>query len=335
MVTIKKTVSQKIKLGVFVVLGTMLLIAALYSIGNRQNLFGNNIRIMTQFTNVNGLELGNNVRYSGINVGTVSKIQMISDTQIIVEMLIKESVGKHIKKDAIATISSDGLVGNMIVNIIPREGEKSTVISGDTIQSFSKIGTDDMLTTLNVTNENAALLTADLLKITTKIINGKGTLGLLINDSIMAKDLKLTIYELRKASTGASQAITELNTIISSINQNESVAGVLLSDSLSGQKMKTIVSNLEQSSVEITKVSKNLSVVLKDIKEGKGALNYLASDPNLVKNIDSTMNSIKEGTYRFNQNMEALKHNFLFRGYFKKMEKKNKKKESKMLDHEN
>ncbi len=328
MVTIKKSASQKLKLGIFVVLGTMLLIAALYSIGNRQNLFGDNIKIMTQFTNVNGLELGNNVRYSGINVGTVSKIKMINDTQIIVEMLIKESIGKHIKKDAVATINSDGLVGNMIVNILPRESKKLPVASGDTIQSFSKIGTDDMLTTLNVTNENAALLTADLLKITTEIIDGKGTLGLLINDSIMAKDLKLTIYELRKASTGASQAITELNTIISSINQNESVAGVLLSDSLSGQKMKTIVSNLEQSSVEITEVSKNLNVVLKDIKEGKGALNYLANDPVLVKNIDSTMNSIKEGTYRFNQNMEALKHNFLFRGYFKKMEKEKKKEES-------
>ncbi len=325
MVTMKKTASQKLKLGVFVVVGTLLLIAALYSIGNRQNLFGSNIKIMTQFSNVNGLELGNNVRYSGINVGTVSKIQMIGDNQIVVEMLIQEKIGKHIKKDAVATIGSDGLVGNMIVNIIPRESEKPPVVYGDTINSYSKIGTDDMLTTLNVTNENAALLTADLLKITTEILEGKGTLGLLINDSIMAKDLKLTIYELRKASTGASQAIIELKDIISSISESESIAGVLLSDSISGQKMKTIVNNLEQSSVEITEVSKNLNVVLKDIKEGEGALNYLSNNPDLVKNIDSTMNNIKQGTQRFNQNMEALKHNFLFRGYFKKLEKEKNK----------
>ncbi|MBQ0734697.1 MlaD family protein [Aquimarina celericrescens] len=324
----KKTASQKLKLGVFVVVGTLLLIAALYSIGNRQNLFGSNIIIFTQFKNVNGLELGNNVRYSGINVGTVSKIRMIRDNQILVEMLIQEKIGKHIKKDAVATIGSDGLVGNMIVNIIPRESKKPPVISGDTIQSYSKIGTDDMLTTLNVTNENAALLTADLLKITTEIIEGKGTIGLLINDSIMANDLKRTMYELRKASAGASLAITELKEIISSINQSESVAGVLLSDSVSGQKMKTILGNLEQSSMDISEVSKNLNVVLKDIKEGEGALNYLAKDPALVKNIDSTMNNIKEGTQRFNQNMEALRHNFLFRGYFKKLEKE-KNKESK------
>ncbi len=322
----KKSASQKLKLGVFVVVGTLLLIAALYSIGNRQNLFGSNIKIRSQFTNVNGLELGNNVRYSGINVGTVSKIEMIGDTKIMVEMLIQERIGKHIKKDAVATIGSDGLVGNMIVNIIPRASKKPAVVSGDTIQSYSKIGTDDMLTTLNVTNENAALLTADLLKITTEILEGKGTIGLLINDSIMANDLKRTIYELRKTSTGASQAITELKDMIASIHQGESVAGVLLSDSLSGQKMKTIVTNLEKSSNDIGTVTKNLNVVLKDIAAGKGALNYLANDPNLVNDLNTTMKNIKEGTDRFNQNMEALKHNFLFRGYFKKLEKEERKK---------
>lgn len=324
----QKSASQKLKLGVFTVLGTLLLITALYFVGNQQHLFSKSIKIKSQFANVNGLELGNNVRYSGINVGTVSKIQIIGNSQIMVEMMIQESIRKHIKKDAIATIGSDGLVGNMIVNIIPREGKLPSVISGDTIQSYSRIGSDDMLTTLNVTNENAALLTADLLKITTEIIEGKGTLGLLINDSTMAQNLKQTIFQLKKTSTGASKAITELNTIIESINKNESIAGVLLTDSISGQKMKMIVDNLEQSSEDIGAVTKNLDSVLKGVVYGKGALHYLTEDQSLVKNIDSTMNNIKEGTDRFNQNMEALKHNFLFRGYFKKLEKEEKKKKN-------
>lgn len=317
----KKAASQKLKLGVFVVVGTLLLVVALYAIGNRQNLFGTNVRIMTQFTNVNGLETGNNVRYSGVNVGTVNKIIMLEDSQIIVEMLIKGNIAKHIKKDAVATIGTDGLVGNMIVNIIPRENKKPVVISGDTIKSYSKIGTDDMLTTLNVTNENAALLTADLLKITTKITQGNGTIGLLINDSIMAQDLKQTIYQLKNASAGASQTIAEIKNIVSSINQNESVIGILLKDSISAQKVKTVINNLEQSSINIEQLTKNLNSTVSNIKEGKGALHYLATDSILVKNIDSTMNNIKESTHRFNENMEALKHNFLFRGYFKKLEK--------------
>ena len=320
----KNTASQKLQLGVFIVLGTVILIAALYFIGNRQNLFSKNIKLNAQFTNVNGLQLGNNVRYSGIDVGTVSRIAMESDTIILVEMLIKESMRIHIKRDAIATIGSDGLVGNMIVNIIPREGKLPPVISGDTIPTYSRIGTDDMLTTLNVTNENAALLTADLLNITTEIINGKGTLGMLITDSLMARDLKQTIFQLKRTAVGASQTIDKLNSYIETLQTTESIANVLLTDSISGQKMNTIVINLEQSSKEVHEVTKTLNELIGDIEKGDGALKYLTTNKTLVRNIDSTMINIKESTKRFNENMEALKHNFLFRGYFKKLERQEK-----------
>lgn len=331
----KKTAGQRIRLGIFVVLGTTLLTAALYFIGNRQNLFGKNITLHATFSNVNGLQLGNNVRYSGIDVGTVSRIKMANDTLVLVDMVIKENMRNYIRKNAVATIGSDGLVGNMIVNIIPRSANGPRVVSGDTIPSYSRIGTDDMLTTLNVTNENAALLTADLLKITTEVIEGKGTLGMLINDSVMAQDLKRTMLELRKASSGASTAIVELNGIISSIKDNESVAGVLLTDYESGEKMKTIIGNLENSSEDIQKITDNLSIVTREIKEGEGALNYLATDEELVRNIDSTMVNIKESAERFNENMEALRSNWLFRGYFKKQEKEARKKATQEQKNEN
>jgi len=325
----KNTASQKFRLGVFIVLGTLALIAALYFIGNRQNLFSKNIKLYAQFTNVNGLQLGNNVRYSGIDVGTVNKIKMESDTIILVEMLIKESMGVYVKKDAVATIGSDGLVGNMIVNIIPQESKLPAVVSGDTIPTYSRIGTDDMLTTLNVTNENAAILTADLLKITTEIIEGKGTLGMLITDSLMAKDVRQTVFELKRTSMGASRAISELNEYLATIKSSNSVANVLLTDSISGEKMVEILDNLQRSSDEITHVTENLSTVVETIKDGKGAVNYLTQDEALVKNIDSTMVNIKESTRLFNENMEALKHNFLFRGYFKKLERQKKRDEKK------
>ncbi len=323
----QQSTSQKIRLGVFVILGTALLVSALYFIGNRQNLFGKNIKLNAQFTNVNGLQPGNNVRYSGINVGTVSGIEMVGESEIIVEMIIEEKIGARIKKNAVATIGSDGLVGSMIVNILPQEGDFLPVVSGDTISSYSKIGADDILTTLNVTNENAALLTSDLLRITTKVIEGEGTLGMLINDSVMAQDLKHSIFQLKRTSIGASAAIKELNRIISTVNFNESAAGVLLSDSVSGQKIKTIIDNLEASGEHINTVTGNLDEYLKELKTGKGALNYLASDTTFVKNLDTTMINIKESTYRLNENMEALKHNFLFRGYFRKLEREQKKRE--------
>ncbi|NNF31822.1 MAG: MCE family protein [Flavobacteriaceae bacterium] len=317
----QKTVTQKIRLGVFVILGTTLLVSALYFIGNRQNLFGSNIELHAEFTNVNGLQLGNNVRYSGINSGTVKGIEMIGPSRIMVSMVIEEKIAKRINKNAVATIGSDGLVGSMLINILPQEGESRPIKSGDTIKSYTKIGANDILTTLSVTNENAAILTSDLLKITTKIIDGKGTIGMLINDTLMADNLKESVNQLKKASMGANNAINQLNTIISSVDFDKSAAGVLLTDSVSGIKVKNIIDDLDASTTNIKQVSENLDTYLNEIKESEGAFNQLIKDEKFAKNLDSTLLNIKEATFRLNENMEALKHNFLFRGYFRKQER--------------
>jgi phospholipid/cholesterol/gamma-HCH transport system substrate-binding protein len=321
----EKTDNQKIRLGLFIIIGSILFFAAIYFIGNKQNLFGNTSNLKAVFANINGLQVGNNVRYAGIDIGTVKAIEMINDTTVTVEMLIDTKIMTHIKKNAIATINSDGLVGNMIVNIIPGKGVSQLVANGDTLKSYSRIGADAMLETLNVTNENAALLTADLLKITQEITKGNGTAGLLINDTIMAQDLKETIHYLKKTTKGTAESVANLNQIILSLNQKDNVIGVI-NDKEVATKMKTIISNLEKSSVEIDKVVTNLNATVVNIKDGKGALNYLSNNPELVQKIDSTMNNINKASIKLNEDLEALKHNFLFRGYFKKQEKEKAKK---------
>ncbi|EGV44503.1 MCE family protein [Bizionia argentinensis JUB59] len=321
-----KSNAQKIKVGIFVVVGTLLLIAALYFIGSKQQMFSKNIEIYATFSNVNGLTLGNNVRYSGVNIGTVSNIEMVNEGNIRVQMIVEEKTSKFIKKDAIASISSDGLVGSMVVNIVPGKDETARqVVSGDTIQISSKASTDEMLSTLNKTNENAALLTADLLKITNQIVEGKGTLGALVSDSLMGKDIRQSAEELRKMTSGATLAINKINTIISKINYDESAAALLLSDTVSKNKIEKVFVNLEKSSDHINAVTKNLDEYIMEMKSGKGALNHITQDEGFVKNIDSTMINIKEAAEKLNENMEALKHNFFFRGYFRKQEKQKKK----------
>ena len=213
----EKSNSQKIQLGIFVIIGTLVFLAAIYFIGNKQNMFGNTSHLKAVFVNVNGLQPGNNVRYAGIDIGTVKEIEMINDTTISVHMIIDNKIMEHIKKNAIATISSDGLVGNMIINIIPGKGEALKVKNGDTIQSYSRIGTDAMLETLNVTNENAAMLTADLLKITQEITQGKGTVGMLIRDTVMSKNLQETMNYLRITSKGTSESVASLNKLINEL----------------------------------------------------------------------------------------------------------------------
>ncbi len=324
----KKSKSYKSKVGLFIVLGTLLLVVALYLIGNRQHIFSKNIQLYAVFQNVNGLQLGNNVRYSGINVGTVNNIEMMNNAEIVVQMMIEEKTGAFIKKDAIASIGSDGLVGSMVVNIIPGKTDLQAVISKDTIASYSKIGTDDMLSTLNVTNENAALLTSDLLQITDRVLNGEGVLGALVSDSILTRDIKKMLYNLNQTTRGTNTAVTNLNALISKIDMDKSPAGILLTDSIAGSQMKNVFSQLETSSMAISEATKMLNEMVFEMKNEDNAINYLINEETLPRNIDSTLIHLKRASEKLDQNMEALRHNFLFRGYFRKqarLEKKNNK----------
>jgi phospholipid/cholesterol/gamma-HCH transport system substrate-binding protein len=320
----EKSTNQKIQLGLFVILGLSVFVITIYFIGNKQNMFGKTTEIHAVFSNVNGLQVGNNVRYSGISAGTVREVKMLNDTMIRVTMVIDDKIISHIKKNAIAAITSDGLVGNMIINIIPGKQDDVPVQSGDTITTYSRIRTDDILETLNVTNENAAMLTADLLKITKEITQGKGTVGLLINDTVMAKELKATMHYVMVTSKGTSESVQNLNKLITSLQDPNNVIGVL-NDTTVAEDIKKIVISLDRSSTEMEKVITNVNTTIINIKEGKGALNYLSNDPKLVKQIDSTMTNLNQASLKLNEDLEALKHNFLLRGYFKKLEKEKAK----------
>lgn len=266
------------------------------------------------------------MRYSGVNVGNVSKIEMKAEGKIRVEMSVNEPAARFIKKDAIASIASDGLVGSMVVNLVPGEDKTATkVVYGDQIQIKTKITVDEILETFSKTNESAALITSDLAIITHQVVGGKGALGAILSDSSLEYDLRKSVAALKQTPEGTNRAMAQVNAIIGKINYDQSAVAVLLSDPKSRQQIQSVFANLEKSSNDINNVSKNLEDYVAEIKAGKGSLNYITKDESLKKNIDSTVVNVKEATDKLNQNMEALKHNFLFRGYFRKLEKQKAK----------
>ncbi|HSP40283.1 MAG TPA: MlaD family protein [Gillisia sp.] len=322
----KQNTSKNVMLGIFVILGITIFVIAVYFIGNTQNLFGKSTRITSVFTNVNGLQLGNNVRYAGVNVGTVKGIKIVNDTAIAVDMFINEETVALIKRNSVANISSDGLVGSMIVNIIPgKEASNEMVRQGDTIRSITQKATADMLNTLNTTNENAALLTADLLKITAAINSGEGLVGELIMDKDMASDFKKSIANLETTSNSALRTINRLNNLLSQVNYEESVAGVLLSDRESAGQVEGIIDRFEEASEQIHRITTNLEEFTINLKQSDGALNLVTQDVEFRNNLDTTLKNVEEASERFNENMEALKNNFLFRGYFRKLEREQRR----------
>lgn len=325
----KITNAQKIKLGLFVIVTGILLVLALYFIGKKQNIFGSTFYVSAIFDNVNGLKLGNNVRYSGINVGTVRRIEMINDSTICVDMALESGILRHMRTDAKAVVGSDGLVGSMVVNIFPGSQSAPFLQPGDTLSSIKKVSTSDMLSTLSVTNANAADLSAELLKITSSLNEGQGTLGRLLNDQEMGADLKETVKNLKKVSKDASSVVDDLKGVISGIELEESLLYVLINDSLAAAQFKSILVNLEESSVRINEVANNLNEVINEVKEGEGTFNHIMTDTTLVRDIDETVRNVKKGSELLNENLEAMRQNVLFRGYFKKLEKQEKKEQKK------
>jgi phospholipid/cholesterol/gamma-HCH transport system substrate-binding protein len=201
----KKNKGNSIKLGLFVTIGLVLFIAGLYFIGQRQQLFNSSFRVIAIFKNISGLQVGNNVRFSGITVGIVENIEQVSDTSVRVDMLIDSDTKKFIKKDARAIIGSDGLMGNKIVQIIPGTTGQKEIQDNDVIKTEMPINMDDILVKLKETTENSATITSNLAEITTNLKDGNGTIGMLLMDTAFAQELKVTLDNIRAGAGGFKQ----------------------------------------------------------------------------------------------------------------------------------
>lgn len=191
---------NKIKLGIFIFLGMLLFILGIYYIGNRQKIFGNTFRAKAIFGNVNGLQVGNNVRFSGINVGIIENMEQVSDTTVRVDMLIEEKVRKFIKKDAKAVIGSEGLMGNKTMIIAAGTPGQREIEHDDFLVTSQSVTMDDILQKLKITSENAAEITSDLATITANITSGQGTVGMLFMDTVFAMNLYEAIVNVKRGS---------------------------------------------------------------------------------------------------------------------------------------
>ena len=193
------------KLGMFVTIGLLLFIMAIYFIGKQKNLFGSTFNITSQFKTVSGLEVGNNVRFSGINIGTVEEIQLINDSSVVVRMVIKDEVREFIKTDARASIGSDGLMGDKVLTISP--GVKSTKIieNGGAIASVNGIEMQDLMKSVKKSVDNAAVITDELAIFSHSMNTGNGALARLVRDDKMANSVSNTLSNLESGTKGFSE----------------------------------------------------------------------------------------------------------------------------------
>ncbi len=325
-----KQAINNIKLGAFVLSGLLFLVLLLYMIGRNEHLFGSNFILKAKFENIQGLVAGNNVRFSGIEVGTVKKITIINDTAIEVTMIIEKKMLGIIRKDAIVSIGTEGLVGNKVVNIIPSGQHSPLAEEKDILASKKGVNTDEMLQILYKTNNDISVIAAEL-KSTVQRINSSNALWNLLNDDALPKDLRMAVTNIRTATNKAGSIIDNVQAIVTDVKNGKGSVGAVLKDTLLAKnlneailKIKSVGDEADSLAAEINRVVKGIEY---DINNGSGSVHALLKDSVMVAKLHTSLENIQKGTDGFNQNMEALKGNIFFRGYFKRLEKQKKKDE--------
>lgn len=317
----KTTTNYTWKLGLFVIIGLVMLIIAIYFVGKNQNLFGSTFHLNTQFKNVGGLNIGNNVRFSGINIGTVKEIKFISDSSVVVRFIVKKEVQQYIKTDAIASIGSDGLMGDKVLIISPGTASNDIVKNNATIASVKAIEMEDLMKGLNKSVENAQLITQELAEFSYKINRGKGALNKVLTDENFAKSIDGMLTNLNASST-------ELMLFTQAMNNKNGTLSKLMTNPNYANSIERSLQNLEKSTQEITTLTEKLN-------NNKGILSKLISDERLATSLDTTLTNIEKGAKNLLEIEAAAKNNFLLRGYFKKQKKEELKKKEALLKAEN
>ncbi|MBK6444578.1 MAG: MCE family protein [Bacteroidetes bacterium] len=285
-----KETSHRIRLGIFIISGLILLIVGLYLIGSNRNIFGRNITLYTTFYNISGLQVGNNVRFSGIDVGTVKKLEIVNDTTVKVTMQMDENLTRFIRINSVASIGTDGLMGNKLINIDPGTQDAQQIADGTTIPSSKGVDTEQMLRTLNQTNQNVSMISEDLRILTGNINKSRGTLYTVLMDTTLAYSLKHTLTNIEVISSNLGNFTSELSAVVKGVQDGQGTLGGLLNDSSSISKsFKNSLVQIEESSKNLNSITLELKTAMDKINSGQGPAGVLANDQVAAEHLKRTL----------------------------------------------
>lgn len=292
--------NKKIAVALFIGSGFILFLVAIFIIGGKENLFTPTFTIKSEFQSVSGLKTGGQVRLNGISVGKVDGVDILATDKVLVTMTVESSVKQYIKKDSRVTIGSDGLVGNKIVDISPGSAGSPSVEDNDMLISEKPVEVSDIMESLKKSSDNASDITKDLADISDKVNNGQGTLGQLVNNDTLYRSADFTLRSFSNSSG-------KLNDIFVKVDQ----------------MVNNVSGNVENTSVQLDRISRDISEIIRKMNSSESVVGTLLTDTVFANNIkavmlnaNNTTANLENASFSFAQNMEALKHNFLFKGYF-------------------
>lgn len=312
---------RKIIVGAFILLGIAIFILGVFTLGSQKKAFVKSFTVDVVFNDIQGLKTGNNVWFSGVKIGTIKKIQFFGTSQVQVFLNIEEEAHKYIHKDASASISSDGLIGNKIIVITGGTPKFPFVEDGDRLRVNTTLSTDDIMKTFQVNNKNLVEVTSDFKILAKSLVEGKGTAGALLTDEQIATDFKAIVVNLKNTTASANKMAAELDKFSKTLNTKGGLADKLLTDTAVFAKLKASVNELQKTASSAATLTENLNKASGKLTQTDNAVGVLLNDQKTAEQVKSIMQNMETSSKKLDENLEALQHNFLLRGFFRKKAK--------------
>jgi phospholipid/cholesterol/gamma-HCH transport system substrate-binding protein len=309
---------RSVLVGLFVLIGIVILVAGIMTLGGQQKKFVKAIHVKAVFDDIGGLQPGNNIWFSGVKIGTVRKINFFGDSQVEVEMSVEEKVAEFIRKNSKATISSDGLIGNKIIVIYGGTTDYPPVAEGDRLEAIMPLDTYKMMETLQENNKNLVDITNDLKVLTSKIAAGEGIVGAVMTDSTLAVNFRTILSNLERASVNSNKMIADLNGFSAKLNQKGTLINDLVTDTSIVPDLKATMESLRVTSANTQALSKEFAGITDKLNSKDNSLGMLLNDPEFAKSLKKTMENADSASYNLNKGMEALEYTWPFNKGFKR-----------------
>ena len=312
---------KAITVGIFLAVGLVIFLLGIFTLGGQQKSFEKNIHISAIFEDVSGLKKGNDVWFSGVKVGTISSIKFVGISKVDVKMKIDQATQQYIHRNSGVKISSDGLIGNKIIVIDGGSPQAPIVQDNDILQAEKVMSTDDILKTLQQNNQNLLAITTDFKLLSHKILQGKGTVGTLLADSTMGIQLRNSMANLQAATASAARLAVQLNQFSNKMNTKGGLADKMLTDTTTFNRIKGAATQLQAAATNAQTLTNNLNKASNKLNTNDNAIGVLLNDPKGAVQVQTTLNNLQQSSVKLNDDLEAVQHNFLLKGFFKKKAK--------------
>lgn len=318
----KKTQNERgFTVGAFIFFGIVILVIAMLTLGGHKRFFEKTISLSAIFNDVTGLQKGNNIWYSGVKIGTVDRVKILGESKVEVLMKIQKNEKDFILKDSKAKIGVDGLIGNKIIIIYGGTRGIAPIQSGDILQTDAPLNSAEMMNTLDESNKNLSAITSDFKIVSRKLANGEGTVGELITNDSIAKHLETTAVLMQRASDNIQMLTANIAHYTSKMQRKGALTYELVNDTLFYSKLKNASLQIHEASENAKELTNNLKDVSYRLRDSSNLAGVVFQDQKTAENLRTAMENIQSGTKKFDEDMEALQHNFLFRGFFRKRAK--------------